>query len=354
MKRFLSLLFGSVAIAIASPISIRAAEQQARGDSPRSGPRAEFPQSLVDFGKVPPTEVQRHDFVVTNSGTETLVISNVSPGCGCTTAGDWDREIAPGKTGKIPVEFNPSNFSGAVTKTIVVSTNDGARPTHMLEIKATVWRPFELQPSFANFLPVEGEPGRETKIVRIVNNADVPAVLQPPQSSDVRFKTELKTVQPGKEFELHVTYDSESGAARSATITVGTSSKDQPVLTVTAFVMPQPAVVVVPATLLLPLNAAGQNYNHHVVIRNNGSAALRVTDAVSSSPGITVTIDEVQPGKLFYLNVVVAENFKPTLDRPMTISAKTSHPSFPEIRVPIVPTHAGLAPPENSRGAEGR
>ena len=62
-------------------------------------PRAVFSASPFDFGKVMPSAIQRHDFIVTNVGRELLVISAVEPGCGCTTAGEWDHEIAPGKSG---------------------------------------------------------------------------------------------------------------------------------------------------------------------------------------------------------------------------------------------------------------
>lgn len=315
-----------------------------------AGPHARFAEPSVNFGKVMPTEARRHVFVVTNVGTEMLVISNVAPGCGCTTAGEWDKEIPPGKTGRIPIEFNPANFSGAVTKSIVVSSNDAVQSTQVLEIQATVWRPFEVSPAHVSFLPVEGEPREETKIVRIVNNLDQPATLEPPQSANPQFKTELKTIRPGREFELHVSYDSAvPSPSLNTTVTIKTSLADQPVLSVSAFAMPQPAVVTIPTTIQLPPGPLGPNYTYNVVIRNNGSAALKVTEPAASVEGLVVKLIEPQPGRMFYVSIAIPGEFKASAEKPAVISVKTSHPKFPEIRVPIV-RPAPPPPPATTAG----
>lgn len=329
---FLAILGGLAFGAAGSPNAGSATEAPAD-----AAPRAEFPGSAVDLGTVMPSEIQRHDFVVTNAGTAPLLITGVHPSCGCTTTGEWDREIAPGKSGTIPVEFNPANFTGTVTKTVTITTNDPAQPTRVLEFRATVWRPFQVQPTFANFLPVEGERWTETKVVRIVSNAAEPVTLAAPQSSDPRFQAEVKAVKPGREFELHVRYESAEGAAApSTTITVPTSSKDQPELTITAFAIPQPAVMAVPAMLQVPANATGQNYNHNIVIRNNGRTPLEITEAVATVADVAVKLTEAQPGKLFYVHVGLPKDFRVTPGTAAAVLVRTSHPRFAEIRIPVV------------------
>ena len=81
-----------------------------------SGPKIQFAGTVFDFGKVTSGEAVRHDFVFTNIGTDTLEIKEVRPGCGCTTAGNWDKRVEPGKTGAIPLQFNSAGFGGTVTK----------------------------------------------------------------------------------------------------------------------------------------------------------------------------------------------------------------------------------------------
>src|SRR5262245_16894162 len=98
-----------------------------------SGPRIEFASLVFDFGKVSAGELVRHDFVFTNTGSALLEITAVRPGCGCTTAGTWDRQILPGKTGVIPLQFSSANFNGKVTKSATVTCNDRARTNVVLE-----------------------------------------------------------------------------------------------------------------------------------------------------------------------------------------------------------------------------
>src|SRR5678815_2908741 len=150
------------------------------------------------------TNPLKHDFVVTNLGNAPLLIIEVRPGCGCTTAGDWDKEIAPGKTGRIPIQFNPSSFGGPVSKSVTVTCNDPAQATHYLSIQGTIWRPIDVQPQYVHFMPAEDEITNETRIVKITNNTEEDVKLEEPKSSSAVFTTELKTIKAGKEWELHI------------------------------------------------------------------------------------------------------------------------------------------------------
>ncbi|MBM3855648.1 MAG: DUF1573 domain-containing protein [Verrucomicrobia bacterium] len=303
------------------------------------GPRAQFSGTVVDFGRVMPTEIRKHEYIVANDGTATLVITHVAPGCGCTTTGTWDKEIPPGQTGRIPIEFNPSTFSGAIVKSIVVETNEAVQSSHVLEIRANVWRPFEIHPAHVAFMTVEGEPREETRIVRILNNLDQPATLEPPVSTNPLFRGELKTIRPGQQFELHLAYDSsKTGPSLNTEITVKTSLAEQPVLTVAAFAMSQPAVMAIPNSIELPPGPRGQNYSHNLVIRNNSQAALKIIEATASVPKLAIKVTEPQPGRMFYVNVAIPDDFVARAEAPAIITVRTSHPRFPEIRVPVMPS----------------
>ena len=51
------------------------------------GPMISFDARSYNFGKVIQGAMIRHEFVVSNAGDQTLRITDVHPGCGCTTAG---------------------------------------------------------------------------------------------------------------------------------------------------------------------------------------------------------------------------------------------------------------------------
>ncbi len=277
-----------------------------------------------------------HTFIATNVGNALLEITMVNPGCGCTTAAEWDRKILPGQTGKIPIKFNPDKFTGRVTnKYVTVTCNDPAQANHTLYLHATVWRPIDVQPAYVYFMAIEGETTNETKTVRILSDLAEPITLEPPQCANPAFKLELKTRQPGKEFELSVAYDPPaSNAVPSGQVTIKTSTTNMPLLNITAYAMVQPALVAMPNQVRLPTSASTVGYRHSALIRNNGSAPVKLSEPAVNADGVTVEVVETQPGKLFTLNMDIPPNFqvRPGLE----LTAKTTHPKYPVFRVPIV------------------
>lgn len=71
-----------------------------------------------------------YDF--TNTGTEPLIIVNVTNGgCGCTKPDYPKQPIAPGKSGKITITFNPAGRRGELRREVKVKSNakNGKRQT---------------------------------------------------------------------------------------------------------------------------------------------------------------------------------------------------------------------------------
>lgn len=89
-----------------------------------------------DFGKVAEGTENHCTFLVTNTGTKPLVLSDVKASCGCTTPSKPEGPIAPGKSDKIEVGFKP-NGKGASEKTITITANTEPRIT-VLKVKADV------------------------------------------------------------------------------------------------------------------------------------------------------------------------------------------------------------------------
>jgi hypothetical protein len=312
-------------------ISLPAAES-----APAAKPQLKMSEMIFDFGKVKPTDTLKHDFWATNTGNAVLEITDVKPGCGCTHAGDWDKKVEPGKAGKIPIAFNPGNFNGAVTKYVNVSCNDPAQSTLMLQIKAEIWRPLDVQPNFVFFMPVQGEEHNEVKTVKIVNNTDEVLTLEKPESTTSSFKTELKTVRAGKEYELQVQYVySPTNPATPGNITIKTSSTNLPVVNVSVSAAIQPALVTIPNVINLP-GAISTSFKHNMHIRNNSSTEVKLSDPVVSIEGVTAKITEVQPGKIFMAEVDFPANFQVPAGKSAELEIKTTHPKMPVLKIPIL------------------
>jgi len=305
-------------------------------DSKKESSKIQFADPVYDFGKVTSGEVVKHDFVFTNIGTATLEIKDVRPGCGCTTAGTWDKLVEPGKTGNIPLQFNSANFGGAVLKQATVTCNDPGQSNVVLQIKGTVWKPIDVTPTMAVFNVSSEVQTNETKIVRIVNNLDQPLTLSDLQCTNKSFTAELKTVKEGKEFELRITaiapFDAPSIVAP---VSIKTSSAKTPVINVTAYVVVQQAVVVMPNQITLPAGPSTNAMHYVVTIRNSGTNSLVLSDPVINVPGASVHVQETQPGKFFSLTLDFPAGFQAEPGQKVELTVKSTHPKFPLITVPV-------------------
>lgn len=91
-----------------------------------------------DFGTIKAANGSvNHVFTLTNHTDAPIVISNVIATCGCSNT-SWTKEpIAPGKTGKVTVIFNPQGQYGPFDKNIIVVTS-GTPNRITLKIKGIV------------------------------------------------------------------------------------------------------------------------------------------------------------------------------------------------------------------------
>jgi len=82
-----------------------------------------FSETTYDFGTVQEGEVVAHTYTFTNTGDETLVLSDAKGSCGCTVP-KWPREpIAPGASADITVEFNSKNKKGKRNQKVTITAN---------------------------------------------------------------------------------------------------------------------------------------------------------------------------------------------------------------------------------------
>jgi len=94
------------------------------GGQSENAPIIRFDSTTCNFGTLAIGEKYPHTFRFTNAGQSPLIITQVNPSCGCTTAKDWPQQpIAPGESGQISIEFNSTGNSGKVDKSISVLTN---------------------------------------------------------------------------------------------------------------------------------------------------------------------------------------------------------------------------------------
>lgn len=91
-----------------------------------------------EFGSIPQGIPVTYSFTFTNTGKNPLILSAVTPSCGCTSP-EWTKEpIAPGKSGVIKVTYN-AQAMGSFTKTVTITSNAADSPAVLYirgEVKA--------------------------------------------------------------------------------------------------------------------------------------------------------------------------------------------------------------------------
>ena len=311
-----------------------------------SGAHIQFSEPNFDFGEVNAGDPVRHDFVFKNTGDAVLELTDVRPGCGCTAAGEWDRRVEPGASGKIPIAFRSTGFSGPVTKGVTVTCNDPKQGVVTLTLRGKVSVPLQVNPPSAMFQFDPDAATSETKVIKIIGNLAQPLTLSEPHWSNRAFRVELKPVKPGKEYDLLVSTVPPLGSnSISAPITLTTSYSNSPSLSVQAYAMPTQPLLISPSILYLPAGSMIATNRLSVLIRANTTNNLVVSDATLDLPDTTVDLREIQPGRAYTVTVVLPPGTEIPAGKRPQLSVKSNHPRFPLIQVPIMARPQPLARP---------
>lgn len=323
------------------------------GASSAIGPKIKFAETVHDFGKVNAGSVVKCEFVFTNEGDATLEITGVHTTCGCTTAGEWTRQVEPGQTGRIPLQFNTGGYGGHVMKTVTINSNDKDHPSVVLQLKALVWKPVDVVPQFAVIYGNAETLAEGKATVRIVNNEEQPIEVWAPECSNEFFTVDLKTNQPGKEFELVIrAVPQPKPSNRQAVVMAKTSSTNMPQINVVSMVILQPVVTVSPPQINLPPGPLAEGMTFTLTVRNAGTNVITLSDPEVNAKDVAVDIKELEPGRAFNVMVRFPAGFVVEQGKPAEISLKSSHPDYPVLKVPVTqPPPPAAANPVAARTA---
>ncbi|MES2629858.1 MAG: DUF1573 domain-containing protein [Bacteroidota bacterium] len=94
-------------------------------------------KDVHDYGEIKQNAEPYCQFVVKNTGTAPLIISNAVGSCGCTVP-EWSKEpVMPGKTTIIKVKYDTSRL-GPINKSVTLTSNATNEPTMVLKIKGNI------------------------------------------------------------------------------------------------------------------------------------------------------------------------------------------------------------------------
>jgi hypothetical protein len=181
-----------------------------------------------DWGKINPKGAPLTARIkIFNKGNQTLNISEVKPGCGCTTAPLDKNVIKPNDFATLNVTLNVHN-DGAVTKTISIKSNDMKNPKKTLFIKADIMNSISVSQKYISFSNLMN--GKESvATVKIKNNTNKPVKIIDIKVDPAKIKINLKknSILPAnKEFILEVSYIPNNSINFNGNINIQTNNKD--------------------------------------------------------------------------------------------------------------------------------
>lgn len=142
-----------------------------------------------------------------NIGTQELIIDEVKPGCGCTTAPLEKKRLMPDESTFMNVTLNvgPSNI-GQVMKNIYIYSNSVPYTTQTLIIKAFIQRPLQPDPIYMTLPPLTV--GKETQTTFKIKNTQKKTVTlleyAPNNKAVVLTWKKSYTFQPEEEVQIPV------------------------------------------------------------------------------------------------------------------------------------------------------
>jgi hypothetical protein len=305
-------------------------------------PKLEIKERVFDFGTVSQGTVVSHDFVVRNEGESNLIIQRIIPSCGCTAAAVSGDPILPGQERAIKVSFDTAGFSGEKYKTIRVNTNDIDNLSVVLALRGIVEPDVVVEPQSLMFGEVV-RGTKESRPVRVSLKGGAKIVLTGARI----FSPHLEVMESDRSatsavFNVTLLASAPPGELRDRLV-IGLKGAQESTINVPIFAVVKGAVAFEPPQLTFGVIEGATTLQKNVKIVNRGEGAIRVVEARSSHPAISVEVREVKPGKNFVLQVKVDPS-KVSKDLRASVEVQTEGAEESTLTLSVF----GILPPKQS------
>jgi hypothetical protein len=302
-----------------------------------------FESDTFEFGTIEEGISLHHVFEFTNIGTDTLIVEDVHPTCGCTVAGDYDREVKPGQKGKIPVTLNTSGFDGYMAKTVKVKTNiPGKIDYFILTLEGTVKVSANVNPKVLSFgnverdrtTPLEGKiiisnrsqsPFTITDVVRASDGIAIPNVTV----STENVETKIETLKTGFVYALTVTVRPPFKRGQvMGIIRVKTDSTVLPEINTQFTYSTEPMVRVYPNPLFVSKKDIEKGTEQLINVVCEPGPEMRIDGLSVNIDTVKASVREVERGRRYTIVLKFPKNF--TFDPANTLTVKFTARNVPD------------------------
>jgi hypothetical protein len=298
-------------------------------------PRLALDAPVFDFGSVERGRHVEHVFAVPNKGNAVLRIDQVKSTCGCTVAVVSERDIEPGREGRISVDLDTSSLAGRTTKVVTVYTNDPTTPVFGLALSGTVVTDLLVAPNplYLGRLRRGEVVRREVSIAPGV--AGVVYSVTHVERTHPALKTTLERLPdtPGQRLIVELAPDMPLGRF-SEKLVLHTTSPRESVITLPVFGSVEGDVVVLPPQVTFGTSrGASPPPERDLYIRNRGARPLAVT-RVTVPDVVTYTLSPLEEGVEYKLTLRLREGLRPGKVE-SAIEIFTDHPTEAHLVVPL-------------------
>jgi hypothetical protein len=276
-------------------------------------PKAVAVEPIKDVGSVAKGEKATADFLIRNDGDAVLEITNVQPACGCTVA-DYDKTVAPGKTGKVHAVVDTSTFNGPIAKGVTVFTNDPALPQIELTLRVKVEPYINVKPGYARYITVQGEP-LEGNIVQTlwvpdgtpmeITKVDSPWPFMTVSYHESTAAERMPDVK-GKQWKVEMKLSNDAKVGPLADyVTIHTTHPKQKIVQIPISGFVRPVLAVTP-----PVGDYGEiqlkePLKKTLGVKNFATEPIKLTSVDTSLKGVEAKIEPLQDGREYTIRVTL-------------------------------------------------
>ncbi len=308
-----------------------------------TGPKLVVPEKILDKGTVAQGEVVEANFKLVNEGTEPIQVKAVRPTCGCTVA-DFDREIPAGGEGWIRAKLDTTDYSGPVSKSILIMTNDPQDPTMTVVIKADVKPYVEVLPRpLMRFNAVKHE--AMSQKVTVVASEDDPGFKVTGVDSNVPYlettvrpaaASERVSGKPDEQYEVVLTLAEDAPVGPvNAELVVHTNHPKAPNVAIKVYGVVRDLIHVTPPQIQFgTVDAKTKPGRSVIVVNNRTEGTTEVSAAEIGDPAFSTELLTIEEGRRFQVTVTIKPDAEPGV-HDTTLVLHTTDPEYPELTVPV-------------------
>jgi len=243
-------------------------------------PKLFLEKSLYDFGEITPNDKKTAVFKFSNLGDQPLLVKDIKRCCGVVAKVD-KKELAPGESGTLTVEYQTSIGSGVFKRQVGLITNDPKSPQALLTFTGKVIRTLTWSPA-----KIELNPYKQTDVspeITIKSLNDTPFSVKGFKATGGSFSAEFDPAKKATEFTLKPKLDTaklETLPSNRGIITIDLEHPDYKNINLKFNVIP--SLQAVPSSILVFNAKANEPVRKPLILQNNADPEKDITDLLET------------------------------------------------------------------------